>query len=184
MHQIAVRVAQQLHLHMTRAAHQLLEIHLIIAKGGCGFAARDFQLRGQLVLGLNHPHTPATAAPAGLEHQRIADCASHLSDLIHVLWQSWRGRHHRHIGSHCRIARRHLIPQRAHDLGRRADEDDPVAGASLGKIGIFGQKTITGMNRIDLCFSGDANDVLDIEVGRDRLFAFADQITFVRFESM
>ena len=66
--QIAVRVTQQLHFHVTRTTNQLLEIHFIIAKGGGCFAPRDFQLRGQLIFGFDHPHAPTAAAPAGLEH--------------------------------------------------------------------------------------------------------------------
>ena len=40
MHQIAVRVAEKLHLDMAGAAHQLFEIDLVLAEGGLGLALR------------------------------------------------------------------------------------------------------------------------------------------------
>ena len=40
MHQVAVRVAEDLHLDVPRAAHQLLEVDLVLAEGRLGLAPR------------------------------------------------------------------------------------------------------------------------------------------------
>jgi hypothetical protein len=48
VHQVAVRVAEHLHLDMAGAAHQLFEIHLVVAERGLRLAPRDFQLFGEL----------------------------------------------------------------------------------------------------------------------------------------
>ena len=43
VHEVAVRVAEHLHLDVARAAHQLLEIHLVVAEAGLRLAARHRQ---------------------------------------------------------------------------------------------------------------------------------------------
>ena len=137
MHQIAMRITQQLHFDMTRATNQLFEIHLVVAKGGGCFAPRDFELRGQLVLGFDHPHAPTAAAPTGLEHQGITDGTGQFSDFIHILRQGRRGGHDGHTGGDGGIARSDLVAQGAHHVGLGTDEDNPVVGAGLGKIRIL-----------------------------------------------
>ena len=48
VHEVAVAVTEDLHLDVPRAAHQLLEIDLVVAERGLGFAPRDRQQFGKL----------------------------------------------------------------------------------------------------------------------------------------
>ena len=73
VHEIAVRVAEDLHFDVPRLAHQLLEIDLVVAEARLGFAARDGQQLRQLRIAFDDAHAAATAAPARLEHHRVAD---------------------------------------------------------------------------------------------------------------
>ena len=63
---IALFVAQDLHLDVAGAQDHLFQIALAIAKGGLGLtpAFADFQL--DLVFGIDGPHAATTAAPRGL----------------------------------------------------------------------------------------------------------------------
>ena len=67
------RVAEDLHLDMAGALHQLLEIDLVLAEGGLGLALGAEDRVEQLVLALDRPHAAPAAAPGRLEHHRIAD---------------------------------------------------------------------------------------------------------------
>src|SRR5271154_5981307 len=50
-------------------------------------------------------------------------------------------------------------------MGRWANEYDAGVGASVGEIGVLGQKSIAGMNRIGVCFTRGINDPIDVQIG-------------------
>ena len=80
--QIAVLVTEHLHFDMASAANELFEIGFVIAERGQRFATCRFHCGRQFCLVLDGAHAAATAAPAGLEHHRIADFSG---DLLHFL---------------------------------------------------------------------------------------------------
>ncbi len=84
MHQSAVRVAQDLHLDVPRAAHQLLEVDLVVAEGRLRLAARHRQQLRQLRVALDHAHAAPAAAPARLEHHRVADPVRQVPAFLQV----------------------------------------------------------------------------------------------------
>ena len=184
MHQIAMTVAEHLDLDMARAAHQLLQIDLVVAEGGLCLAAGHIQRGGEFVLVFDHPHAATATAPAGLQHQRVADLGREFLAAGQVLWQCAGRRHHRHPGLLGQLAGRDLVAQPAHHLAVRADEGDPGGCAGIGEIGVLGQEAIARVNRIDARLLRDADDVVDVEIGLDRFLAGADQIGFVRLEAV
>ncbi len=58
----------------------------------------------------------------------------------------------------------------------------PLAGSRQRRI--FGKKAIARMNRIDLFLRRQIHDAFYIEISLHRTLALADQVSFVRFESM
>ena len=98
MHEVAVRVAEDLHFDVPRLAHQLLEIHLVVAEAGLGLAARHRQQLGELRIAFDDAHAAAAAAPARLQHHRVADFGRLLLAGFDVGRQRRRRRHHRHAG--------------------------------------------------------------------------------------
>ena len=71
--QIAVGIAEQLDFDMTRPAHELLEVDLVVAEGGLRLAAGLDDALVQMLCRIDDPHAASAAAPAGLEHHWIAD---------------------------------------------------------------------------------------------------------------
>jgi hypothetical protein len=67
------------------------------------------------------------------------------------------------------------------EFGARADEDEAGLLASAGKVRVFREETVTGVNGVDALFLGDADDALDVEVGGDGAFAVADLVGFIGF---
>ena len=184
MHDGAVRIAEHLHLDVTRVAHELLDIHLVVAECGQRLTSRDGQQRFQVALVLEHAHPAPAAAPARLQHQRIADFFSQRLAGGEIVRQR-RGRgHHRHAGGDRRVARGHLVAERAHHVGRRADPADARIDHGLREFGVLGQEAVAGVDRIDIGLPCDAQDVVDVEIRGERLLAFADQIALVRLEAM
>ena len=184
MHQIAMRIAQDLHLDVTRATHELLQVQLIVAEGCFGLASRHRQQFGELGIALDHAHAASAPAPARLEHDRVADLVRQARAFGEIQRQ-WRGRRHDgHARGQGQITRRDLVAQLPHAGRARADENDAGGRALLRKFRVFGQKAIARMDRIDVAFARYAQDFRDIEIGLDRPLAFADQIGLVGFGSV
>ncbi|MCY1327479.1 hypothetical protein D9M69_130150 [compost metagenome] len=184
VHQVAMGVAERLHFDVARVAHQLLDIDLVVAERGQRLAPRRGQRALQVLLALQDAHAAPAAAPAGLEHQRIADARGQALAGFEVVRQRVGGRHHRHARLDRRIARGHLVAEPAHDLGRRADPADAGIDHGLRKVRILRQEAVARMDRIDFRMARDAQDVVDIEIGRQRLLALADQVALVSLEAM
>jgi hypothetical protein len=84
MHQLAVAVADDLHLDVSRPSHELLEVHLVVSECRFRLAPRYRQHLGQLLLVLHDAHAAAAASPARLEHHGIADALRVLCTLLNI----------------------------------------------------------------------------------------------------
>jgi hypothetical protein len=132
--QVAVAVADDLDLDVARPADQLLQEDLVVAEGGLGLAAAGLDLLVQIAGALDHPHAPAAAAPARLEHQRIADLLGDARGRVRIAGQGRACGDHGNAGPGRQRPGLDLAAQLPHDLGRRADESDAVGGAGLGQL--------------------------------------------------
>ena len=64
------------------------------------------------------------------------------------------------------------------------DEGNPGLLACPRQRRIFRQKTVAGMDRIDLFFDRQRYDSVHIQIGLDRAFTLPDQVRFVRLEAV
>src|SRR6185312_5308690 len=69
-------------------------------------------------------------------------------------------------------------------LGARADECNASLRAGAGKSRILGKETVTGMNRVDAFFLRHRDNAIDVEISGNGTLALADQVSFVRLETM
>ena len=115
----AVGIGEDLHLDVAGALDQLLQIDVVLAEGGLGLAARRAEIARQHRLVGNDAHAAPAAAPRRLEHQRIADVGGDLLHLSDVVGQRFARRHHRHADRDGKVARRHLVAEQPHGVGRR-----------------------------------------------------------------
>ena len=179
---VAVVIGQNLDLDMAGAVDQLFEEHRVVAEGGAGLAPRRADLRRELARFSHDPHAAAAPAPARLDHQGKADLAGG------AIGRGRIGRHRRARGQHGNLGRAgeraggDLVAERPQDLGRGADESQPGLGAGLGKIGVLGKESIAGMNGIDTGLDGDPENLVDFEIGPDRLQPVADAVAFIGLE--
>ncbi len=180
VHEVAVDVAEQLHFDVPRAHHELFEVHLVVAERCLGFAPCGGDFFRELCFAGNDAHTAPAAAPARLQHHRIADLGCEPRSRSIVVRQRRRRRHHRHAGRNRQLARAHLVAEPTHDLRRRTDEDHARRGAGFGELRVLGEKAVTGMDGVDVRGLRDADDVGDIQVGIDGRSTCADQVALVR----
>ncbi len=181
---VAVLVAEHLHLHVAGIAHQLLEVHLVVAERGLRLPAGHFDLAVQLALVLDDAHAPAAAAPARLQHHRIADLVRHPGDLGRVVRQRLGGGHYGHVRGLGDGAGLHLVAEPAHHVGLRADEGDAGRGAGLGEVRVLGQEAVARMHRIAAGLPRHPQHLVDVEIRAGRRQAVADAVGLVAAEAV
>ena len=184
MDDVAVFIPEDLHLDVTGPADEPLEVDLVAAKRGLRLAPAGLDLPRQVGFALDLAHAPAAAAPTGLQHQRIADGSGEFLDFGLIIWQLSCRRHHRHTGFLGQPARRNLVPQRPHGLGRGPDEDQPGRRAGLGELRFFGQETVTGMDRVGARQLSHTQHLIDRQIGLHRPQPDADPVALVRLEAV
>ena len=158
---LTMLVTEDLHLDMAGAGDHLFQIALAIAKGGLGLATAFQNLFFQLVFRVDWAHAASTAAPAGLQHQRIADFSGFLADRVHVIAQNFRGGDNRHVSGDGNLAGTRFVTKGAHGFGLGADERDAVLHARIHEVRVFRQKPIAGVDRVRATFLGNADDLIN-----------------------
>ncbi len=177
--QVAVVVAEDLHLDVLRPQDQLLQKDRIVAERLPGLRARALEQLGELAGAAHDAHAAPAAAGRSLDHHRIADAVGEGPRRFQRLDRLGRPRHRRHTGGGRDLPRGHLVAQRVDRLGRWPDEDDPRLAALPRERGPLGEQAIARMNRVDLVPLGQLDDLVLGQVGRHRLEALADQIGLV-----
>ncbi len=181
---LAMAVAEDLHLDMPRAQDHLFEVTLAIAEGGLGLAPALADLLDQLLGVVDRAHPAPAAAPAGLEHQRVADRRGLGLDRVEILAEHFGRRDHRHPGLDGDAAGAGLVAKGAHGFRLGADEGDAGGDASLDEIGVLGEQAIAGVDGVGAGFACHPDDLGDREIGGDRAHALADPVGLIRLEAV
>ena len=184
MHQIAVEIPQDLDFNVARPPHQLLDVHLVVAERGPGFASRGLDERRKLPCRLDHAHAAAAAAPTGLEHERVAETPCEVLDPLAVARQRPGRRQDGHARGQRQGPRRDLVAQRAQHFRFRADEDDAGPRARGRELGALGEKPVAGMNGIRARLARHPDDIVHVEIGLDRRAAGGHEIALIGGEAM
>ena len=189
MVEVAVMVAQHLHLDMAGALDHLFQIALAVAKGGLGLAASLANLVCKLLGAKDRAHPAPAAAPGRFQHDRVADFIGHCADGIHVagcvrIRQHWAGRDHRNPRGDGGPARAGLVAQHPHGCRRGADEGNAGRLAGIHEGGVLRQQAIARVDRVSTAVLGHPDDRGDVEICRHRPLARAHLIGLIGLEAV
>ena len=137
MGDVAVGVADDLHLDVAGVLDQLFEVDVILAESSGRFALGDGDFFGELVGVVDPAHAASTAAPAGLDHDRQADFLAGCIRSSVAVGQGVRRRNGWDVGGFRELARGDLVTQIDEGLGARADECDASGVCGGGQLGRF-----------------------------------------------
>ena len=158
-------VCQYLDFHMARIFQKLLHIDFRIAESCAGFGLGHGDCIQQCGFGMHHAHAAPAAATGGLDDDRIADLARGLDDDLGIVRQcAFRTGYARHACLDHGLLGRDLVAHQANRFRARSDEDEPGLLHPFGKVGVFGQETVAGMNCLSIGDFGSADDCRHAQV--------------------
>ena len=158
-------VADDLHLDVAGVLDQLLDVDVGDAEAGLRLGPAPL-VRGAQVPGRRHlPHAPTAATGHRLHHDGTPAEAGH--ERLGLLEGDGAAgaRQHRHAAPLGQATGGGLVAAQVEDLGRRSDEDDPRGSARPGEGGPLGEEAVAGVDRVGAVLDGEADDLVEIEVG-------------------
>jgi hypothetical protein len=121
---------------------------------------------------VDHAHAAATAAAGGLDDHRIADLAGNFHDLFRIVGQrAFRTRHAGHAGFDHGLLGGHLVAHHPDRFRARADEGEAGLLDAFGEVGVLGEETVAGVDRLgvgDFRRADQRRHVQVAQVGRRR----------------
>jgi hypothetical protein len=163
---LAVPVAEHLHLDVARALDEALHVEAPVPEGALALAAGAGDLFVE-VRGVAHDaHALAAAARRRLDEERHAERAGAVEEGVGVVVLDRRGRDRK-------AARRHegagadLVAHERDGVGIGADERDAGLRGGAREIGVLRQEAVARMDRAGAGAAGGVKDLLPVEEGRD-----------------
>ena len=140
---------------------QLFQINLFISKCFLCLVPRAVKRRLKTGLVVCCAHPPPATAGSRLDHYGVANFLRDPDSLILCLNDSVASRCHWDTCLACVYTSSIFIAHRLHRTRRWPDKLDIAAFAHLGEVRVLGEKTIPGMNRIDVANLGCTHDSID-----------------------
>ena len=158
--------------------HGLLEEHRRVAERAVGLAHRLVERAAELFVRVDAAHAAAAAAGDGLREDREADLVGLREQLVDVLRGRGRLQHGNARGDRV-LLRGDLVARHLEHRGGRSDEGDAVLRCRLGELGVLGEEAVARVDRVGAGLQGDADDLVDVEVGAHRMPLLADLVRLV-----
>ena len=144
---MSVFVCQNLHFDVARFLEIFLHINDVAGECGLGFGAGHGVGFFHFVVVKGDFHALAAAAGSCFDNDRIADFVGPFNGHFHA-FQRRRAGSYRNACFLSDFAGGNFIAHQAHLVCRRPDESNAVLFDHFGKVGVFRQKTETGVNGV------------------------------------
>ena len=167
---VAVLVGQNLEFDMPWVLDIFLHVQIAIAKRSCRFLLRLLVKRGQLFFRPHDAHAAAAAASRSFDDDGIAHLPAPLPGFVLRSDHTVGSRQNRHTMLLHGGPRLFLLAHQANDLGRRSNELQPAGLADFGKVRVFREQSVAGMNCIRVCDFRRADDRWNIEIAQPQLW--------------
>ncbi len=165
---VAVPVAQNLELDVSRAREILLDVDLAVAERGERFGPRQLKRSREILRVGGDAHSLSAAAGRRLDDHGKADFPREPESFVRVVNRPVRARNDRHSDVLHRLAGGGLVAHEPDLLRGRSDEVDVGRDARLGELRVLGEETVAGMDGVGAGDLGGGDDARDVEVGLAR----------------
>ena len=151
-------VGENLDLDMPRRTQKFLHVDDIVVKRGCCFGACQLYRIQQVTLGVHHAHAASAATAGRLDDDGVTNLAPHgeISFLI-IVEGTIRTRHRGHPGLFHGLDRGDLVAHGADRIRARSDKLEAAGLDLFGKLRVFREKAVSGVNAIGVGEFGGAD---------------------------
>ena len=163
-HDVAVGVADDLHLDVARPGEVALDVALVAAEALERLGLRRLEGGVGLVGALHDAHAATAAAVGRLDGDRPAELLAEGDDLVAAGEELGGAGHARHAGLLGGDAARHLVAHHLDGLGRRADEGHAPLGDGPGEVGVLGEEPVARVHAVGPGLVDHLEDPLGVEV--------------------
>ncbi len=157
-------VAEHLHFDVAGALNVFFQEHAVVGEvvgAQAAHAVPGFFQAGVVVADL---HADAAAAGGALEHHRVADVRGGLQRRRRVIQKAGAGQQ-RYVVVFRQGAGGVFQAEVAHLLRGGPDESDAVVFAALHEFGVFTEKAVAGVYRVDAVFGHQREQLVLVQVG-------------------
>src|SRR5699024_8443203 len=167
-HDIAVCVGQALGLHVARLVQVTFHETFATAERAHGLTYRGLVGVDHFVQGVGHLQPTTPAAEGGLDRDGQPVLLGEGDDLLCGLDRVGGTRDPRTTDLLGDVTGPHLVPQGVDGLGGWTDPGQPGVDDRLGEVGVLGQESVAGVDRVGTGLGGDRKELVDVQVGIGR----------------
>ncbi|MPM28182.1 hypothetical protein SDC9_74701 [bioreactor metagenome] len=178
---VALPVGKDLHLDVPRPPDGLLDEDRGVTEGRLRLAHRGPDRLPQRRRVVHPAHAAASATGDRLDEDREADHVRLGGEVVQV-GRRLGGLQGGDPGAAGRVDGVLLVAGHLQGLLGGADEGDAVRGAGLGEVRVLREEAVARVDRVGLGLLGRPDDLLDVEVGADRVALLADHVGLVRLD--
>ena len=164
MHALPVPVGKHLHFDMARPGQVTFEQDLVRTECRQCLPLAGSQCHGEILCALDNPHALAAAAQRGLDQDRKADATGFLRQKVRCLFAAVVAGYQRHTGGAHQLFGCGFAAHGSNRFGGRADKDQSGTLASAGKIRVFRQEAVTGVDGFGPAVAGDGQEAFGIQI--------------------
>ena len=161
---MALGVRHDLKLNVPGVQYQLFQVHLPVSEAGHRLSLGLLEPGLQLSGGIHLAHAPASASGGGLQQHGVAHLLRQRLGLTGVLHRAVRPGHHRHPGLLRQSPGGRLAAQLPDHVPGGSHILQPRLDAPVGKVRVFRQKAVAGMDGVAAGSQGGGEDGILIQV--------------------
>ena len=160
----AVGVGKDLDFDVARLFKIFFQIEAGVAEGVEGFGGSIAPSGGEVGIAGDHPHAFSTAAGNGFEENRVAHRLRESLGFFRFFDGVVGAGDGGNVAAASELAAGGFRAERFHGFGGGADENDAGLFASARERGIFGEKTIAGVDGVAVGAAGDVDYFIDAQI--------------------
>ncbi len=164
MHHVSVIISQHLKLDVPGPLDQFFDVDIGVAESLFRFVSRRLKRGNQFTFLAHYTHSATAASGRRLDHYRIAYFCRDCFCGVLIRDDSGAARNDRKASRGHFRASAILFAHHANHFRSRADKSDVRSLAHLGKVCIFGEKTVSGMDGVHVGYFRGADHVGDVQI--------------------
>jgi hypothetical protein len=181
---IPLLVTNDLHFDVLGPTNIPLEEDSVVSECATSLALSFVEEWDQVFRIFDHAHAATTATEGGLYYEWKADFLGRLDRFFAIANGILGSRECRDLGLFGNFSSFYLIAHTAEEIRARTDKVEAIFFTGSGKISIFREEAVAGVDEVDALCLGEINNAGDVEISGDRSMSFTDKIGFIRLKTV